>query len=41
VESQDLVGCAVAESSKSTRDERIIYRSFTEKEVEVDMEVAE
>ena len=38
---QDLVGCAVVESSKSARDERIAYRSFTEKEVEVDMVATE
>jgi hypothetical protein len=35
---QDIVGCAVSESSKSSRDDRIVYRIFTEKEVEVDME---
>nr|XP_024373654.1 uncharacterized protein LOC112281406 isoform X1 [Physcomitrium patens]PNR55140.1 hypothetical protein PHYPA_006034 [Physcomitrium patens] len=36
---KDIVACAVSESSKSTRDDRIIYRIFTEKEVEVGMEV--
>lgn len=34
---QDIVSCAVSESSKSSRDDRIVYRNFTEKEVEVDM----
>lgn len=34
---QDIVGCAVSESSKLSRDDRIVYRVFTEKEVEVDM----
>jgi hypothetical protein len=34
---KDIVACAVSESSKSSRDDRIVYRNFTEKEVEVDM----
>ncbi len=38
---QDLVGTAVTESNKSSRDERIVYRSLTEKEEEVDLEAAE
>jgi hypothetical protein len=38
---QDLVGTAVTESNKSSRDERIVYRSLTEKEEEVDLGAAE
>uniref|UniRef100_A0A7I4AB36 EF-hand domain-containing protein n=1 Tax=Physcomitrium patens TaxID=3218 RepID=A0A7I4AB36_PHYPA len=35
---KDIVACAVTESSKSSRDDRVVYRTFTEKEVEVDVE---
>jgi hypothetical protein len=36
-----LVGTAVTESNKSSRDERIVYRSLTEKEEELDLGAAE
>lgn len=37
---QELVVSAVLESNKSARNDRITYRCFTEKEVEVDTTLA-